>query len=146
MGDGDGTMKQLITLVGKPNVGKSKTINKVYELLLAKYHDAKKDEHKTRVEIRAIITINKKRIGIASKGDRRQDVESALNHFAECKCQIILCAARTGGGSWDAVLEFGGERKYDINCIPKFAKTNLTEEESNSKCARLIAKKIESLL
>lgn len=143
---GDGIVKQLIALAGRPNVGKSTTINKVYELLLANYPNAKVLEKKGRVEVLAAVTINKKRIGIASKGDRRIDIEIARDFFARYKCEIILCATRTSGGSLDSILELGAKHKYDINCIPKIAEQILTEEKSNKKCAKLIVSKIVSLL
>lgn len=138
-------MKQLIALAGRPNVGKTATINKAYKLLLAKYPDAKEIERKGRVEIQVVISINKKRIGIASKGDRRKDIEAALDIFAKHKCEIILCAARTSGDPWDAILEFGANHKYEINCLPKIAESIELQERSNNKCARLIIEKIEAL-
>ena len=103
-----------------------------------------------RVEVFVIITINGKRIGIASKGDRDIHVNLALNKFDQQKCQIILCAARTqGSDSWNAAEKFAAKHNYSIkdNYIEKVAEPiKAQQDSSNKKCAADIVNKIEGYL
>jgi hypothetical protein len=139
-------VKQIIVLSGKSNIGKSKTIKIVYELLLENYPSLiilPDTLAETGKEIRVVIKINGKRIGIESRGDNRTLVENALKIFADHKCAIILCASRTRGGSWDAVQEFGASHTYNINRIEKVSKPT-QQDTSNTEYAENIVEKIES--
>jgi hypothetical protein len=65
-------LKKVLALKGRRNVGKSQTIRTVDELLRAKYPGASVEhEHRTRVELRVVLSINGVRIGVES-GARTQ--------------------------------------------------------------------------
>jgi hypothetical protein len=138
-------VEQIIVLSGKSNIGKSETIKIVYKLLLEKYPSLQTilQPAATRKEIRVVIEINGKCIGIESRGDSRTHVDTALKIFADHECDIILCASRTRGGSWDAVQEFGLAHNYIINRIEKVSKPT-QKDTSNTEYAEDIVEKIES--
>ena len=60
-------MKKLFALKGRRNVGKSQTIRTVEELLRAKYPGAGVEhEHRTKVELSVVLSINGVKIGVES--------------------------------------------------------------------------------
>jgi hypothetical protein len=145
-------MKQLIVLSGRANVGKSRTIKRVYELLQSKHPNLKfivPLSPRLRTETYVVLKINKIIIGIASRGDNRRCIEEALPlFFNPHKCKIILCATRTKGGSWDAVQEFSENNGYEINRIiktPAEPKVK-TQSKSNEQYANDIVKLIEDFM
>jgi ribosomal protein S17E len=142
-------MKSVLALAGKSGVGKSRTIKRVYDLLLEKYHNAI-EVHKQknlRVEVQVIIDINGKRVGIESRGDHESYVKKALNIFADAKCKVILCATKSDGNTLKAVDAFGIERGYAVTRIYKFGEPiESKQKQSNEKCAMEIMEKIEHLL
>lgn len=142
--------KQLIALFGVGDAGKTTTIRKVRDLLLAKYIDAKEEtlNGRLRVEIFSIITIKGKRIGITSRGDRDIHVKFALEKFAQEKCQIILCATRTkGSGSWNAMEKFAAKHQYTIREIQKIKEQiKAKQDNANKKDAATIVKIIRDSL
>lgn len=142
-------MKQLIALTGRSNVGKTWTIKAVYNLLLDNHPELRvivpTSDHPT--EVRVVVSINGKTIGIESRGDTRKAVEHAQSIFAEHNCQIILCAARTKGGSWIAVKDFGGTHNYVIKRIKKGIERDVTQQIiSNKSYTDRIIKDIEYLI
>jgi hypothetical protein len=141
--------KQLIALSGKGSVGKSSTIKIVYSLLQKKYPTLTVvvEPLESAKEVRVVVRINGKRIGIESRGDTRGVVSRALSIFAESKCHIILCATRSRGSTWDAVEEFADQNKYEISRVEKIGEPVQTKQKgANKKCADGIFSVIDSLL
>jgi hypothetical protein len=139
-------VEQIIVLSGIANIGKSQTIGIVYELLLENYPYLIIPDTlaETGREIRVVIEINGRRIGIESRGDSRTHVDTALEIFAYHECDIILCASRTRGGSWDAVQEFGLAHDYNINRIEKVLEPMQPQQDiSNTEYAEDIIERIE---
>jgi hypothetical protein len=139
----------LIALSGKGSVGKSSTIKIVYGLLLKKYPTLTVvvEPLESRNEIRIVVRINGKRIGIESRGDTVKAVESALNIFSNSKCHIILCATRSRGGTWDIVKEFADQNKYKFNRVDKiYEPAQVKQKGENKKCANRIFSAIDSFL
>jgi len=139
----------IIALSGKTNVGKSRTIKIVYELLKQNYPTLKVliEPAETKVEIRVVIIINGKRVGIESRGDTREIVEKALDIFTDTKCNIIICATRTRGGSWNAVQEFANSNHFELKRIQKIpVETEVLQISSNKKYAKELMGEIKLLL
>ena len=110
-------MRIAIAQCGSENTGKSTTIRMMYEILLKKYPDAaverrlpkKKD---TKKDIRAVLTIGGIRIGIESQGDpwkKQARLDPSLALFVRLKCEVIVCATRTWGGTLDVVRRLEDE-------------------------------------
>lgn len=133
--------KEIHALKGLTNTGKSTTIRTVYELLLSEYPDAKVEHRRPRppreirVDVRAIITINGKKIGIESLGDPGNRLHESIKLFTKNKCDLIICATRTRGATYDTVAE--QEPPYSVKWHPKEAtKSKAKQEEANNKMAQ----------
>jgi hypothetical protein len=95
-------LNTVIALKGKRKIGKTQTIRTVDELLRAKYPGASiEHEHRTRAELRVVLTVNGVKIGIESNDDRL--IKESLSLFDSLGCEIIICATRTSGGAFTAV-------------------------------------------
>ena len=93
-------MKKVFALKGRRNVGKSQTIRTVDELLRAKYPGARVEhEHRTRAELRVVLSINDVKIGVESGGR----TQSSFDLFVNLGCDVIICAAKTTGQTVNAV-------------------------------------------
>ena len=95
-------MKKVFALKGRRNVGKSQTIRTVDELLRAKYQSATVEhEHRTRAELRVVLSIDGVKIGVESTGEN-------LDLFVNLGCEIVICATRTKGKTVNAVNALPG--------------------------------------
>ena len=98
--------KKVLALKGKANVGKSETIKNVFEQLKSKYKSATtKYEKISSTDVRVILTINGKKIGIESQGDIGDILRKSFSLFTNEKCIIIICATRSRGKTVEAVKE-----------------------------------------
>lgn len=145
-------METIIALNGKWDSGKSTVIMKVFELLKAMYPNAPIRELKTTpdnegrtVDIRAIMEIEGKILGIESNGDPGGDLPGSLELFVVAKCTIILCATRAWGMTKDSVLKLSP--RYDIQCIRKWVEQDTAQHgAANEACATDIFQRIQLLL
>ena len=88
-------MKHIVALYGTSNVGKSMTIKLLYQKLIDNYEkdillDSVKQMKSFDGDIRVVITINGKVIGIESQGDPNSRIFESLPFFVELKCDIII--------------------------------------------------------
>src|SRR3972149_2553681 len=110
-------MKTIIALKGIGNSGKSMSIKRAYTILKYKYSDVGILYEKVMVDVKAIITIKNKIIGVESQGDPTSRLTESLEEFSRKGCNIILCATRTYGGTVEAVKNM--ESEYQIQWILK---------------------------
>ncbi len=90
--------KKIIGLFGAAKVGKSTTINKVYDILTQKYDYTEIGQSLLQYkDIRVVIVINGIKIGIESQGDPNSRLKESLDIFVKVGCDIIVCATRTSG-------------------------------------------------
>lgn len=143
-------MKKLIGLYGTSNVGKSQTIKLVYKKLHEKFQgiifheDFEQITHENG-DISVIVIINGKIIGIESQGDPNSRIFFSLPIFAKLKCDIILCATRTRGGTVIEVEKLNNE--YEIIWIKKnWEQEKAKHEIENEKIATDILKIITEQL
>ncbi|MDX4061695.1 hypothetical protein Q6A90_04875 [Aliarcobacter skirrowii] len=134
---------KIFVLQGKSGVGKTTTINKVYQLL----RDTKgvksykvSFEILNKVDIRAILNINEILVGIECQGDPSSRLKDSLKLFIENKCKVIICASRTRGMSVDWINEYSNE--FDIEFISKehASDDKIVQEQKNSHKAEEIVK------
>ncbi|MFH2033045.1 MAG: hypothetical protein ABIJ40_20830 [Bacteroidota bacterium] len=114
-------MKKLIALQGTANRGKTSSIKIVYGLIKKQWPKAIIDELNVKSDIKVVMTINGKKIGIESQGDPGSRLPESLDYFVQIGCDVIICATRTRGETVQAVK--GLEDKYEIcwllqkNCL-----------------------------
>jgi len=140
-------MKRVIALRGTEKKGKSQTIKKVYELILSKYSVTKIYEQINRVDIKCVLLINGKKIGIESQGDPGPNsrIKTSLKYFVEINCQIIICATRTYGQTETAVNTLSNN--YEIVWIDKTIERKPDYQDSvNLEDANKIIKELEKAL
>lgn len=142
----EATLKTLLALKGKRNIGKSQTIRTVVEMLTANHPDASVEHnHTTRVDVRVVLTINGWKIGIESQGNPSgRLVNGSLDLFVNAGCDVIVCATRTSGATVDAVSALPG---FAIDWIEQPDKSKPTEQILRSiAMARQIVEKVEALI
>jgi hypothetical protein len=99
-------VKKAFALRGKGKTGKSQTIRTVDELLRNRYPSATVEhEYRTRVELRAVLTINDVKIGIESNTKR---INESFDLFLSLGCEVIICATKTTGYCVAAVNKLPG--------------------------------------
>jgi hypothetical protein len=137
-------VKNAFSLRGTSNTGKSQTIRTVVELLTEKFPDATSEHnHTTKVDVRVLLTINRLKIGIESRGDR---LSKSLELFVKAGCDVIICATRTKGKTKDAVdaLQFQG---FDVYRLEQPTRTQPHEQVLRSLAmAREIVEEVTELI
>lgn len=102
---------------GPENAGKTTSIRLLFDRLKSGYSPVIDYHLDNGCDLRAIVTIEKLKIGIESLGDPwklKARLIPSLDLFVLKKCQVIVSACRTRGGTVDAVsrLEAHGYRIY----------------------------------
>lgn len=138
-------MKKVIALRGKGKIGKSTTIRTVDELLRKKYSTAKVEhEYRTKVELRAVLSINGVKIGIESTGENIRRINESFELFVRLGCEVIICATRTTGNAVAAVNKLPG---YDVVWLEQRAHSDPVERLfSNLAMARHIVEETEKII
>ena len=102
--------KKTICLQGKSNSGKSYTIIKLWETILAKYKNNSDDDYvqlfvdADNYDFVGVITsVAGHKIGINSRGDDSRWIERWNRKLAENNCNIIFCVCRQNENCENAV-------------------------------------------
>ncbi|HVW98692.1 MAG TPA: hypothetical protein VHA56_22180 [Mucilaginibacter sp.] len=102
-------MGKIIALKGRAESGKSTTIGLLPQILIANGYTAvpgSRESHgKDFLEIYAKGTY---RLGITSAGDTHDLVHQRITTLVTAKCDDIICACRTFGGTHVAINSFSG--------------------------------------
>lgn len=137
--------KTTLAVWGVANIGKSQTIKSVYDLLLSKYPKAKQEHVIDGKDVRAVVTINGKKIGIESQGDPNSRLFESLELFVKVKCQVIVCATRTRGATVTAVESL--ETNYDVIWYEKESVNGSSAQTKiNLTMAKKLVNEIEKLI
>lgn len=129
-------MKKVFALKGRRNIGKSQTIRTVDELLRVKYPSASVEhEHRTRAELRVVLSLNGVKIGVESS------TKAGLDLFASLGCDVIICPTRTTGQTINAVNALPG---YEVIWLEQRPQSMPFEQVlSNLAMARHIVEETE---
>lgn len=129
-------MKKVFALKGRRNIGKSQTIRTVDELLRAKYPGISVEhEHRTRAELRVVLSLNGVKIGVESS------TKAGLDLFASLGCDVIICPTRTTGQTVNAVNALPG---YEVIWLEQRPQSMPFEQVlSNLAMARHIVEETE---
>ncbi|HYJ85833.1 MAG TPA: hypothetical protein VEW46_07255 [Pyrinomonadaceae bacterium] len=141
-------MKKAIALTGTERKGKSTTIRKAYDLLIAKYPNASVEHAPGRwgIDIKVVVRIGEVKIGIESRGDPGSALTESLNEFVRIGCIVIVCARRTSGRLFDAVNNLA-DQGYELMSIPQVGVLEPAEQKiSNQEIAEQILSEIEDSL
>lgn len=90
-------MCEIFALQGPADCGKTGVVKEISSLLIKCPNSQTLHLNHERGEVRGIIVINGKKVGIESEGDPYSRLEESLNYFMREKCDIIFCACRTRG-------------------------------------------------
>lgn len=144
--------KTIIAVYGRKDEGKSSSIKLVCQKLLDEFPNATssipKEEISYSADILVIITLGSIRIGIESQGDpkSRMITEETIKYLAEEKCDIILCATRTGGETVHKVDEIAGAYNYRTLWLSTFWGHHLDHDVLNNQLSDQIIRFITSLI
>jgi hypothetical protein len=142
--------KTIIAIHGRSNEGKSETIKKVCSLILQTFPTAipSLDNIDYNGDILLTVTINEIKIGIESQGDpnSRMIYDETLRKLANEKCDIIICATRTGGMTVKKVDSIANDYGFHTLWISSFWSPTLNSEVLNRKAAENIIDIVKSLI
>src|ERR1044072_2688520 len=135
-------LKNVFALRGKAKKGKSLTIRTVVELLTQNHPEVTIDHnHTTKTDARVVLTLNGRKIGLASQSDPGRSLNSSLDLFVNAGCDVIVCATRTSGATVNAVTALPG---FDIHWIEQPDKSQPYEQILRSlTMARQIVASVE---
>jgi hypothetical protein len=135
-------LKTACALRGKGKTGKSLTIRLVDELLRNRNPTASVEhEYRTKVELRAVLSINGVKIGIDSNIKR---IKESFDLFVSLGCEVIICATRTTGYCVAAVNELPG---YEVVWFEQQAQSDPIERVfGNLAMARQIVEETEKAI
>ena len=86
--------KNIITLQGISNTGKTRTLKLLIDKIKANYNAQTIFDGNDRI---IVATINDKKLGITTCGDRRFDLENDFKRMGSC--DLYVCASRTKGST-----------------------------------------------
>ncbi len=140
-------MAKIIVVRGKGSIGKSASIVMARDMLLKKYPDAKYELEVNRrsVDILVVIIVNGIKIGIESRGDTEELLKAGLKILMKHKCDVIVCATRTGGKTVRIIEAL--EKNHEVCWIVKKPESNPDAyKEANRRVAMKILSEIESTI
>lgn len=110
-------MKTILTIWHTAGKGKTSTIKKFANLLIATFHPAKiifSDPlpFNPTSDFRLIIEINGKVVAIESKGDPSSELRKRLDELLKYNPDVIICASRTRGNTVSDVDSFAATNLY----------------------------------
>ena len=92
-------------------------------------------------EVAAVVKVGKESIGIATRGDTRDQVMLGLNFFADHQCKIVLCATRSSGESLDAAIPFAKEHRFEPTEVLKLKINGIAaQQEANLEMSKKLKK------
>jgi hypothetical protein len=134
-------MAKIFVLQGGHNCGKTTTLKLVISDLQNTTPKPDTDDRspKRTVERKVILNpVKGHKVGIETKGDKREPLQTSLVEFQKEGCDIIFCAAHPTGVTRD-VVEAQRNSKNTIHYIEKKADTNANQQSTeNQKMAKHI--------
>lgn len=141
--------KTIIGIYGRANEGKSSSIKLVCQKLLRDYPNTSvPEEVNYSGDIFVIINLGSIRIGIESQGDPKSRMisEDTIRKLAEAKCDIIICATRTGGETVKKVDAIADEFDYHTLWLSSYWSPTLNSKVLNDQLSNNVIALIKSLI
>jgi hypothetical protein len=140
--------KTVIAIWGHARQGKSDTIKRIAQEILAAYPTAITNPITINysADIQVIITIGKITIGIESQGDPNSRLFSSLTKFSSANCDIIICSTRTSGETVKKVSEVHSSNGYDIIWATNYRSNEKNQSTLNDISAKHILGLIQQVI
>lgn len=139
-------IKNILTIFGPASQGKSTTIKNLIPLFEESFPDAKFNWIINNYDIKLIIEIGNKKIGIESQGDPNSRLEDSISSFAVTeKCDLIICASRSRGKTVNIVETVAIENDYEVIWVTNY-RTGLNQSLLNEMSANHIFQLIKTLI
>lgn len=134
-------MKKIFVIRGPGNTGKTSIIQSVYHQLIDCYPDADiTDFQPGAYDVKAIISVNGKKLGIESHGDPNSRLKDSLHEFAQFDCNTILCATRTRGMTVEWVKSY--HPPYEIEYFDQRYFDKHKRDQKNAELAQSVFEKV----
>lgn len=148
---------KVIALKGEKDSGKSTTLKKVHELLMAaggeQEPDCIKNLEGNPEDIRDVINFAGKKIGIVTQGDYYKEEENSVKKhlvwFKDNKCDIVICAWRgmtPTSKHWNIEREIGEILKNYTNPIYLFLQNKSEAEISDNELTEKVNQKADEIV
>lgn len=148
---------KVIALKGEKDSGKSTTLKKVHELLMAAGGEQEPDCIKKLggdpEDIRDVINFAGKKIGIVTQGDYYKEEENSVKKhlvwFKDNKCDIVICAWRgmtPTSKHWNIEREIGEILKNYTNPIYLFLQNKSEAEISDNELTEKVNQKADEIV
>lgn len=140
--------KTIIGIYGPSGQGKSSTIKRVCQLILANFPAASHNPITIdySVDIFVVITIGKVTVGIESQGDPNSRLAESLKEFVNQNCDLIVCATRTSGQTVHAVEKMYSKHGYENIWVTNYRSNQKHQDKLNDLSAQHIIELIQKLL
>ncbi|WP_321308182.1 hypothetical protein [Marinifilum fragile] len=135
-------MKNILTIWGGAEQGKSATIKNLIPLFETNFPKAKVNWLIKGYDIKLIIEIEGKKIGVESQGDPNSRLKSSITDFAkDDNCDLIICASRTRGETVKIIKDVAKEYNYNLTWA-----TNYRSSTNQSTLNQMSAEHIFQLI
>lgn len=116
-------MKKIYVLYGRHDFGKTESIKKLIDLLIADGYRVADYEKNSTYDIWAtLIAPDETKIGITTRGDSEDDLEADFKNFTAC--ERIVCAARSDGKTHNVIRRQTAEENIFWLSKSAFESTN----------------------
>ena len=126
---------KIIVLNGRGNLGKTRTLRMVIDILNGEPISNAKYDTQT------ICHYNDLTIAVATKADNATELRSNVSYFKSHPCDIAITAARSRGGTHDVIKAYAQETGAEVVWIYKRAEAG-DENAVNLKWAERVVKEI----
>ena len=126
---------KIIVLNGRGNLGKTRTLRMVIDILNGEPISNAKYDTQT------ICHYNDLTIAVATKGDNATELRSNVSYFKSHPCDIAITAARSRGGTHDVIKAYAQKTGAEVVWIYKRAEAG-DENAVNLKWAERVVKEI----
>lgn len=134
--------KEMLVISGSGSCGKSTSIKLAYQSIITRAlrkHTPLQAGYLYSTDREVAVYIDLPlRLGIATRGDSPTHVNDGLNFFSTNKCQMIVCATRSRGGSFQAAMNFAASHGFVVTTIQKMKVSAVQQAGANSHMAKQI--------
>ena len=132
---------------GVSKAGKTTTIRWAFDYLITHFPEAViEGRHTLKADVHAVVTVGGLAIGFESQGDPCSRQPESLDRFVARECDIIVCACRSRGDTFNAVsglAAYGYELRWRDR-QPVYAPE--AQHAANARETQLIIEQIEKAL
>jgi hypothetical protein len=140
----------VIANTGITDRGKTQALNKVIEELTDVNNKAEvvKEKSLDNGDVRVILLYKGKKIGIETQGDPGvlSRLSPSLDYFVQENCEVIVCACRTSGNTYEAVEDLQKQHGYKIIWYSNPYVESIKEGDFPDKVKAVYAKSVREMI